>query len=74
MDYKIWITHNKLNGQHHLPGLGVGSGSRFLVTGKEEKTAECVTVVRDTSIISNITYIYFILKSDNFMWKNYCIW
>ena len=52
---KIWTTHtcNKPNGQHHLPGLWVGCGSWSLVAGEEEKSADCVTVVRDTSIISN---------------------
>ena len=47
--YKIWTTHNKLNGQCHLPGMEAGCGSRPSVTGKEEKSAKCVTVVRDTA-------------------------
>ena len=47
------MPHKKVNSQCYLLGLEVGCGSQSSVTGEEEKPAECVTVVRDTSIISN---------------------
>ena len=50
---KIGTPHKKVNSQYHLLGLEAGCGSRYSVIGEEEKPAECVTVVRDTSIISN---------------------
>ena len=39
--------------QCNLPDLEVGCGSQSSVAGEEEKSAECVTVMRDASIISN---------------------
>ena len=50
----LHFTHIELNGQHHIPGLGVGCGSS--VTGE---SAEGVTVVRGTSIISNTQIINY---------------